>query len=73
MTKLIKISSLSDFMILENLITNNWLKLEKESNAFRYKLNVQKQKSLGGKLNFLVQVRIWKSKMNVAMVIQMTL
>lgn len=57
MTKLIKISNLSDFIILENQLTNRWLTLQKESDAFQYKLNIQKQKSLGGKLNFLVQVR----------------
>lgn len=56
MCELLKIKKLYDFKLLEKQLTERWLELEKNSNAFRYKLNVQKQKILDGKLNFLLTV-----------------
>lgn len=55
--ELMKITNLSDFKELERRFTERWLDLEQNSNAFRYKLNVKKQKNLDGKLHFLLQVR----------------
>lgn len=56
LSKMIKIKSLSDFKELERKLTERWLDLEQNSNAFRYKLNVKKQKILDGKLRVLMQV-----------------
>lgn len=56
MCELLKIQKLSDFKLLEKQLTERWLELEKNSNAFRYKLNVEKQKILDGNLHFLMTV-----------------
>lgn len=56
MSEVLKIQKLADFKVLEKLLTERWLELERNSNAFRYKLNVQKQKILDGKLHFIVPV-----------------
>lgn len=58
MSESIIIRSLTDFKLLESQLKKRWLELEDVPNAFRYKLNVQKQKFLDGKLKFLVQVRV---------------
>lgn len=59
MKEIIKITQLSDFKVLEKQLTERWLDLERNSDAFRYKLNVQKQKILDGSLHFLVQVKLY--------------
>lgn len=58
MIKQIHIKSLVDIKALESVLQERWLYLQENTNAFRYKLNVQKQKVLDGRLNFLVQVKI---------------
>lgn len=58
MNETIKIARLSDFKVLEKQLTERWIELERNSNAFRYKLKVQKQAILDGKLHFLVQVKL---------------
>lgn len=54
----LKIQKLSHFKVLEKQLTERWLELERNTNAFRYKLNVQAKKILDGKLKFLVTVNI---------------
>lgn len=57
MSNVFAIAKMNDFDAVKNQIEQRWTELEKNSNAFRYKLNVQKQKILDGNLNFLVQVK----------------
>lgn len=52
------IKSVADFKILEDILKQRWLELQDIPNVFRYKLNVQKQKILNGKLKFVAQVKI---------------
>lgn len=56
MPQVLKIQKLGDFKILEKQLTERWLELQRNSHAFRYKLNVQKQQILDGKYNFVVAV-----------------
>ncbi|XP_031639769.1 GDP-D-glucose phosphorylase 1 [Contarinia nasturtii] len=49
-------SKIQKKILVEQQLTERWLELEKNSNAFRYKLNVQKQKTLDGKFNAIVQL-----------------
>lgn len=57
MSESIPIERLTDFKLLECHLVKRWLNLQNNPNAFRYKLNVQRQRVLHGKLNILVQVR----------------
>ncbi|XP_055303240.1 GDP-D-glucose phosphorylase 1 [Sitodiplosis mosellana] len=54
MSEVLKIQKLADFKALEKQLNERWLELERDSNAFRYKLNVQKRKILDGKLHFIL-------------------
>lgn len=57
MSNVFAIAKINDFDAVKNQIEQRWTELENNSNAFRYKLNVQKQKILDGNLKFLVQVK----------------
>lgn len=57
MPESIPIKRLPDFKWLECHLVQRWLNLQTNPNAFRYKLNVQRQKVLHGKLNIFVQVK----------------
>lgn len=56
MSESIPIKRLTDVKLLECHLVKRWLSLQNNPNAFRYKLNVQRQKVLPGKLNIYVQV-----------------
>lgn len=56
MVKTIIVSQLFDFHDLKIQLNERWIELMENSNAFRYKLNNIQQKTLDGRLKFILQV-----------------